>query len=135
MACVTYHCVANTQLLLQRKPRVTFLCIGYDRHVAANNMQPLSVVMQTQECVPIALLSTNKIFCSGVNSLNVLRLSCRLPDFLSNFNKIWIFSTYFHRSSQYIISRKSFQWETRSYVQAHSIQTERQTNDGQTWRS
>ena len=31
------------------------------------------------------------------------------PEFLSDFNEIWMFSTDFHRSLQYQISRKSVQ--------------------------
>jgi hypothetical protein len=34
-------------------------------------------------------------------------------DFLLDFNQIWNFSTDFHKSPQYKISRKSVQWRTR----------------------
>jgi len=80
---------------------VTNLCIVYDLHVAANNMKQLSVAIKTQEWVPIALLSTNKLFRTAFNSLNILRSSCQFLDIFVNCNKIWIFSAYFHRSSQY----------------------------------
>jgi hypothetical protein len=64
---------------------VITVCIVYDLHVAANNIKPLSVAMKTQEWVPIALLSTNKIFGSGGKSLNVLRSSLQLPDIFVKF--------------------------------------------------
>jgi hypothetical protein len=59
---------------------VTNLCIVYDLHVAAKNIISLSAVTKMQECVPIALLSTNKIFRTAVNSLNVHSSSCQFLD-------------------------------------------------------
>ena len=64
---------------------MTTLCIVFDLHVAANNVKPLSVAMKTQEWVPIALLSTNKVFHSAVSGLNMLRSSCQLPDIFIKF--------------------------------------------------
>jgi len=54
-------------------------------YVAAKNMKPLSFAMKTQEGFPIALLSTNKIFRSGVKSLNVLISSYHLSDIFAQF--------------------------------------------------
>jgi hypothetical protein len=47
------------------------------------------------------LMSSERIKCS----------SCKVRDILPDFNQIWVSSTDLHRSSQYQISGKFFQWE------------------------
>jgi len=64
---------------------VTILCIVYELHLAANKIKPLSIAMKTQERAPIAPLSTNKIFRSGVKSLNILISSYHLSDIFVQF--------------------------------------------------
>jgi hypothetical protein len=49
--------------------------------------------------------------CCGVKPQLVLYVKC--PIFWPDFNEIWNFSTKFHESLQYQISRKSVQWEPR----------------------
>jgi len=46
-----------------------------------------------------------------------LRFHLKYPLILPDINKIWIFYTDFHKSSQYQISWKSIQWEPRGYMQ------------------
>jgi hypothetical protein len=48
--------------------------------VAANNIKPLSVTMETQEWVPFAMLLSYKIFCTAANNVNILRSSRKVPD-------------------------------------------------------
>ena len=57
---------------------MTTLCVIYELRVAANNINPFSVAMKTQQWVQIALLWTNKIFRNDVKHLNVLRSTCQL---------------------------------------------------------
>jgi len=83
-----------------------------DLHLTFNNIEVLSVAMETQECVPSALLS-HKIFRSAFHSFHVLRLTCKCPTFLSDFNQIWGFLADFRSSSQHQISHKSVQFEPR----------------------
>jgi hypothetical protein len=51
-----------------------------DLHVAVNNITPLSVKMEMQEWVLFVLLSRDKIFLTAVNTIDVLRYSCKMPD-------------------------------------------------------
>jgi hypothetical protein len=47
------------------------LCMVVDIHVDANNAKMLVVGMETQRCVPSALLPNYKIFCAAVYIINV----------------------------------------------------------------
>jgi hypothetical protein len=53
-------CVAR-----EKQQRIHSLWI-VDIHVVVNNIKPVSIVVETQEWVPFALLSSYKIFCSAV---------------------------------------------------------------------
>jgi len=50
------------------------------RYFAVNNIQYLSFAMEKQQLFPSALLSNCKIFRTAVNSTNVLRSSCKVPE-------------------------------------------------------
>jgi hypothetical protein len=55
-----------------------FLCIVVDLPVA---VKPLSVATETQQWIPFALLSSNKIFRpAAAHKINVLMSSCTVPD-------------------------------------------------------
>jgi len=56
------------------------LCVVTGLHVAVNNTNPLSVVMERQERFPFAQMSSYKIFRSVVDNTNVLRSSCKVHD-------------------------------------------------------
>jgi hypothetical protein len=44
-----------------------------------------------QQWVPLALVSSYKIFSGVVNNIGSHRLMCKLPYFFADFNKIWSF--------------------------------------------
>jgi len=46
----------------------------------------------------------------GNNNEIYLSLRVKFPIFLSEFNQIWVFSKFFHKSLKYQIPRKSDQW-------------------------
>jgi len=46
------------------------LSIFVDLHVAVNNIKPLTVALETQECVTSAPLTRYKIFLTAVNYIN-----------------------------------------------------------------
>jgi hypothetical protein len=56
------------------------LCILVDLHVVANNINHWTYAMEMQEWVPLALLLSNRVFCTAVNSINALRFSSKMPD-------------------------------------------------------
>jgi hypothetical protein len=56
------------------------LYIVIDLHAAVNNIKPLSVAMEVQEWVLFVLLSSYKIFLTAVDTINVLRYSCKVSD-------------------------------------------------------
>jgi hypothetical protein len=58
---------------------------------------------------------------------NLLRFLCKLPIFIQNFNRIWIFSTEFQRSSQYQISQISIQLGQMWYIPKTDRWTDEQT--------
>jgi hypothetical protein len=60
------------------EPQEFFLCI--ELHVCVNNGEILSVGIDTQQMVPIALLLSYKIFRAIVNSIKVLRSLCKVPE-------------------------------------------------------
>lgn len=71
MVCSHNHCYhGNT------------ICSLYiaDPHVDVNNTELLSVAMETQEEVPLALPLNYKIFQTAVNNINVFKSSCKMPD-------------------------------------------------------
>jgi hypothetical protein len=59
-----------------------------------------------QKCFSFALLSSYRLFPTAVNNLEVLKLHIKCPIFLSNFNQVWSFWTYFLKSPQHQIPRK-----------------------------
>jgi hypothetical protein len=83
------QCTCNVTLW---RVRVTIVAMErqqyVDLHVAVNNLKVFSVVMKMQQWVSFALLSSYKIFRTAVNNINLLRSSCKVPDFLSDFNQI-----------------------------------------------
>jgi hypothetical protein len=81
-------------------------------YLACSSTEALYVAMDTQECVPFALL-TYRIFQNFVNNINVLMLSCKVSVILSDFNQIWGISADFRRSSQHRISHRFVQSEPR----------------------
>ena len=88
------------------------LCIQL--HVTVNNIKIMF-------CTTILLCL---IFVAGNNKTYVcLHVDCHV--FWSDCNRLWIFSTDFHKSSQYQISRKSVQWDPLIHA---ARQTDRQTN-------
>jgi hypothetical protein len=56
-----------------------------------------------------------QIYVAGSNK-TYLSLHVECPIFLLDFNQIFIFSTDFHRSFQYQVSRKFVEWEPRWYM-------------------
>jgi hypothetical protein len=54
--------------------KVTYL------HVAVNNITQLSVAKEMQEMVLFVLLSRDKIFLTAVDTIDVLRYSCKMTD-------------------------------------------------------
>jgi hypothetical protein len=67
------------------KAKMCSLSIVVGLHVAVNNRKPLSVAMKMQESVPLALLSSYKVFRIAVNNVHVLRSSCKVPDTVVTF--------------------------------------------------
>jgi hypothetical protein len=61
------------------------LCTVVDLRVAVNHVKLFSVGMGMQLWGPVAMLLSYKIFCTGVNNINVLTSSCKLPDILVLF--------------------------------------------------
>jgi two-component SAPR family response regulator len=49
------------------------ILIVFDLHLAVTSVNVFSVVIEMQQWVPLALLSSYKIFCTAVNNINVLR--------------------------------------------------------------
>ena len=84
-----------------------------DLHVNVNNAKVFSVVMEMQQLVPFALLTSYKSFAlpSTIQTYLVLHATCTI--FLSDFNQMWSFSINFRKSLQCQISRKSVQWKSR----------------------
>jgi len=63
---------------------------------------------------PFCIVSVNTTVNDDLMAVSCRRKTClhvKFPMFLPDFNQIWIFATNFHRSPQYQVSRKSFQWE------------------------
>jgi len=60
------------------------LCV-VEPYIAVSNIELLSVAIQRLNFIPCAL-SSYKIFCTYVNSINVRRSSCKV---LSSFNQMW----------------------------------------------
>jgi hypothetical protein len=58
------------------------LCIDVKLYVAVNNTKAISVAMETQQRVPLALLQRYKIFRTAINNINVRKCSCEVPDIL-----------------------------------------------------
>jgi hypothetical protein len=56
-----------------------------DLHIAVNNVKPLGVTMEMQEWVLFALWSSYKVFLTAVNTINVLRSSCKVSDIVVQF--------------------------------------------------
>jgi hypothetical protein len=56
--------------------------IGVNLYAAVNNTKAISVAMETQQWVPLALLQRNKIFRSAVNNINVSKSSSKVSDIL-----------------------------------------------------
>ena len=98
------HCCHGNATMLS-------LFIVFNLQLAVNNTKPVSVAMETEECVLCALLSSYKIFRTVVNKKNILRALCVFPDTVTAFNQIWSFSTYF-RKRLHQTSHKSVLWES-----------------------
>jgi len=56
-----------------------------DLHVAVNSTKSFSYAMETQQCVPSALLSSYKIFRTVVKNINLLRSPGLKPDIDARF--------------------------------------------------
>ena len=54
------------------------LSIVADLRVAVNNEKTLTVAMETQELVPLALLSTYRIFHTAMRNKNVPTSACKV---------------------------------------------------------
>ena len=63
-------------------------------------IKKLRVVKETKQWVQFALLSSYKI-SHYVKSINMIRSLSKVPDFLSDFNHVWNFSTHFHENLKY----------------------------------
>jgi hypothetical protein len=74
------------------------------------------VTVSNIECCATMLLWRN--YAAGNNKTH-LGLHANCPVFLSDFNRICIFSPHFDRSPQYQITRKSLQWDPRRYMWTH----------------
>jgi hypothetical protein len=61
-----------------------YICIVLDLHVTVNNINPLSIAMETQEPVPFAILSLYKTFHSAVNNKTyfMFTITCIINQFL-----------------------------------------------------
>ena len=64
---------------------VRSLCMVVDLHIAVNNIKTLSAAMETQQWVPLPLLSRHKTLRTAVNNINVLGSSCKVPDVVARF--------------------------------------------------
>jgi hypothetical protein len=56
-----------------------------DIQVNVNDIKSLSISVDTQEWIPFALMSSNKLFRSVVISANLLRSSCQVPHMVVRF--------------------------------------------------
>lgn len=73
MVCLyNYYFHGNATMISLYK--VTYL------HVAVNNITQLSVAKEMQEMVLFVLLSRDKIFLTAVDTIDVLRYSCKMTD-------------------------------------------------------
>jgi hypothetical protein len=52
---------------------------------AINDIKPLSVTMETQEWGYFAMLYSYKILRTSINTVNVLKSSCKVPQILVRF--------------------------------------------------
>jgi hypothetical protein len=59
----------------------SFFIVG-DLQETLNNIKLLTVVMEMQEWIRIAHLSSNQIFHTAVNSIHILKSLCRMPNFI-----------------------------------------------------
>jgi len=80
------HCVYNVKLwcicvTIVAMAMEECILIVFDLHLTVTSVNVFSVVTEMQQWVPLALLSSYKIFCTAVNNINVLRSwSCKEPD-------------------------------------------------------
>jgi hypothetical protein len=58
-----------------------YILIVFDLHLAVTSVNVFIVAAEVQQWVPLALLSSYKMFCTAVNNVNVLRSwTCKGPD-------------------------------------------------------
>lgn len=74
-------CLVRVTIVATENP-TTLSRLIVNIHVAVNNIKVLSVTVEMQEWVPCAQLSSYTIFCTAVNSINILRLSWEVPDII-----------------------------------------------------
>ena len=56
------------------------ICIFIDLCVTVDNTKPFSIATETLLLLPLALLSTDKIIRTAINSNNVIKSSDTVPD-------------------------------------------------------
>ena len=80
------HCVCNVKLwcicvTIVAMAMEEYILIVFDLHLAVTIVNVFSVATEMQQWVPLALLSSYKMFCTAVNNINVLRSwACKGPD-------------------------------------------------------
>ena len=85
MACLHSHCSYEDTT-------VSSHFIVVDLFVAVSIIKPLNVDIETQEWFYFVVFSSYKVFCTAVNSVNVLWTSCKVPCFfliLTKFGVSW----------------------------------------------
>ena len=102
-------------------------------HVAANNVQRFCIVIEIQQWVPFAVLSSYKILSTAVNNISPPKFLCKVPPpqfFFTILTKFGFLGRFFLSKSPI----KAFQENHSSGRRADKcLQADRQ-KDGQTWQ-